>query len=90
MRSRGRPRKSGLTGEGLGPIRMEDSVPTRKHGRPRKIPSIDADRLRTVTKVWDTDACQVRTALSLGVHRGIPGDNQKMQANDSRGLVPVV
>ena len=30
---------------------MEDSVPTRKRGRPRKIPSIDADRLRSVTGV---------------------------------------
>ncbi|KAF3553369.1 hypothetical protein F2Q69_00012039 [Brassica cretica] len=51
MGSRGPPRSSGLTGEGLGPCRMEDSVPTRKRGRPRKIPSINADRLRSVTGV---------------------------------------
>ncbi|KAF2577412.1 hypothetical protein F2Q68_00003859 [Brassica cretica] len=48
---RGHPWKSGLTGEGLGPFRMEASVPTRKRGRPRKIPSIDADRLRSITGV---------------------------------------
>ena len=47
----GHPRKSGLTGEGLGPFRMEVSVPTRKHERLRKIPSIDTDRLRSITGV---------------------------------------
>uniref|UniRef100_A0A0D3D2Y9 Retrotransposon gag domain-containing protein n=1 Tax=Brassica oleracea var. oleracea TaxID=109376 RepID=A0A0D3D2Y9_BRAOL len=31
--------------------RMEDSVPTRKHGRLRKITSIDADRLRSMNGV---------------------------------------
>ncbi|KAF2532025.1 hypothetical protein F2Q70_00029262 [Brassica cretica] len=30
---------------------MEDSVPTRKRCRPRKIPSIDADHLRSITGV---------------------------------------
>ncbi|WZZ42050.1 hypothetical protein YC2023_038309 [Brassica napus] len=55
---RGHPRKSGLTGEGLGPFRMEVSVPTRKHGRPRKIPSIDAHRLRSITGV-----CQCGTLM---------------------------
>ncbi|KAF2583500.1 hypothetical protein F2Q68_00003862 [Brassica cretica] len=50
-RGRGRPRKSGLTGKSLRPFRMQDSVPTRKRGRPRKIPSIDADRLRSITGV---------------------------------------
>ncbi|KAF2600829.1 hypothetical protein F2Q68_00009591 [Brassica cretica] len=57
-RGRGRPRKSGLTGEGLGPFTMEDSVPTRKRGRPRKIPSIDADRLRSITGI-----CQCGTLM---------------------------
>ena len=50
-RGRGHPRKSGLTGKILRPFRMQDSVPTRKRGRPRKIPSIDADRLRSITGV---------------------------------------
>ncbi|WZZ03268.1 hypothetical protein YC2023_089189 [Brassica napus] len=50
-RGRGRPRKTGLTREGLGPIRIEDSVPTRKRGRRRKIPSIDAESLRSITGV---------------------------------------
>ncbi|KAL0677419.1 hypothetical protein Bca4012_005400 [Brassica carinata] len=30
---------------------MQESVPTRKRERPRKIPSIDADRLRSITVV---------------------------------------
>ncbi|KAL0689498.1 hypothetical protein Bca4012_089176 [Brassica carinata] len=30
---------------------MEDSVPTRKRGHPRKIPSIDADHHRSITRV---------------------------------------
>ncbi|KAF3576326.1 hypothetical protein DY000_02029278 [Brassica cretica] len=30
---------------------MEDSVPSRKRGRPRKIPSIDAESLRSITGV---------------------------------------
>ncbi|WZZ27162.1 hypothetical protein YC2023_010563 [Brassica napus] len=30
---------------------MEDSVPTRKRGHPRKIPCIDADRQRSITGV---------------------------------------
>ncbi|KAF2569705.1 hypothetical protein F2Q68_00025026 [Brassica cretica] len=50
-RGRGRPRKTGPTREGPGPIRMEDSVPTRKRGRPRKIPSIDAESLRSIAGV---------------------------------------
>ncbi|WZZ30371.1 hypothetical protein YC2023_013772 [Brassica napus] len=50
-RGRGRPRRTGSTREGLGPIRMEDSVPTRKRGHPRKIPSIDAESLRSITGV---------------------------------------
>ena len=54
----GHPRKSGLTGEGLGPFRMEVSVPTRKHERLRKIPSIDTDRLRSITGV-----CQCGTLM---------------------------
>ncbi|KAG5394128.1 hypothetical protein IGI04_024091 [Brassica rapa subsp. trilocularis] len=45
------PKEVRIDREGLGPFRMEDSVPTRKRGRPRKIPSIDADRLRSVTGV---------------------------------------
>uniref|UniRef100_A0A0D3AQ72 ADP-ribosyl cyclase/cyclic ADP-ribose hydrolase n=2 Tax=Brassica oleracea TaxID=3712 RepID=A0A0D3AQ72_BRAOL len=48
-KGRGRPRTTGPTREGSGPIRMEDSVPTRKRGRPRKIPSIDAESLRNIT-----------------------------------------
>ncbi|KAG5407680.1 hypothetical protein IGI04_013799 [Brassica rapa subsp. trilocularis] len=44
-------KEDGSTREGLGPIRMEDSVPMRKRGRPRKIPSIDAESLRSVTGV---------------------------------------
>ncbi|KAG5377729.1 hypothetical protein IGI04_025571 [Brassica rapa subsp. trilocularis] len=43
--------KTGPTREGPGPIRMEDSVPTRKRGRPRKIPSIDAESLRRITGI---------------------------------------
>ncbi|WZY95426.1 hypothetical protein YC2023_067755 [Brassica napus] len=50
-RGRGRPRKTGPTREGPGPVRMEDSVPTRKRGRPRKIPSIDAASLRSITGI---------------------------------------
>ena len=50
-KGRGRPRTTGPTREGPGPIRMEDSVPTRKRGRPRKIPSIDAESLRSITGV---------------------------------------
>ncbi|KAL0667720.1 hypothetical protein Bca4012_030424 [Brassica carinata] len=50
-KGRGRPRTTGPTREGPGPIRMEDSVPTRKRGRPRKIPSIDAESLRNITGV---------------------------------------
>ncbi|WZZ82602.1 hypothetical protein YC2023_103174 [Brassica napus] len=48
-KGRGRPRTTGPTREGPGPIRMEDSVPTRKRGHPRKIPSIDAESLRNIT-----------------------------------------
>ncbi|KAG5415868.1 hypothetical protein IGI04_003435 [Brassica rapa subsp. trilocularis] len=48
-RGRGRPRKTGPTRAGPWSIRMEDSVPTRKRGRPRRIPSIDAGSLRSIT-----------------------------------------
>ena len=40
--------------------------------------------------MWNSDAGQAGTALSPGVHREIPGVSQKMQAQDSVGLVPVV
>ncbi|KAL0650514.1 hypothetical protein Bca4012_093205 [Brassica carinata] len=50
-KGRGRPRTTGPTREGPGPIRMEDSVPTRKRGRLRKIPSIDAESLGNITGV---------------------------------------
>ncbi|KAG5414729.1 hypothetical protein IGI04_002296 [Brassica rapa subsp. trilocularis] len=41
----------GSTRESLGPIRVEDSVPTRRRGRPRKIMNIDAESLRSITGV---------------------------------------
>ncbi|CAN7120011.1 unnamed protein product, partial [Brassica rapa subsp. narinosa] len=59
------PKEVRIDREVLGPFRMEDSVPTRKRARPRKIPSIEADRLRSVTGVC---RCEKLMQANQGTH----------------------